>query len=307
MSRSSVVHQTALIVVLIASIIVAGAVGYLASSSRTVTSTVTTTASPVTFISTSVITTEITTVVSPPITTTTTTQPMNQFPSYSMTETNDSTVNSTLGLSLQLHTPSSCDSLACLGRLDIIASVVNVRNVSNNVTAESDWQYPASLLNPFDPCGSPGQVGFGIFQGNYAPNNFSSAAALGLYNQSETVSCTTQDFPNAYLLFQPNSNFAQIVNTKGEMVENGSVSVSDLVGGYWTSTVLRVSVWHIHNYRRRRMGSGGLFALFCSGCRNNHRLDNNHDVFGRLHQWNLRTSYDDNHNPIRWRFLLFGF
>ena len=75
-----------------------------------------------------------------------------------MTEPNDSTVNSTLGLSLQLYTPSSCDSLACLGRLDIFASVVNVRNVSNNVTDESDWQYPPDSLSPYNPCGQDKSV-----------------------------------------------------------------------------------------------------------------------------------------------------
>ena len=51
-------------------------------------------------------------------------------PSYSMTETNVSTINSTMGLSLQL---SAAPSNGSLGHLAIIASVVNIRNVTNTL------------------------------------------------------------------------------------------------------------------------------------------------------------------------------
>ena len=236
--RLSAIGRTVLVAVVAILIVLAAGAGYLASSLRTVTSTVTTTAPPVTSISTSVITTEITTVVSPPITTTTMTQPMDQFPSYSMNETNDSTVNSTLGLSLQLYTPSSCNSLACLGRLDIVASVVNVRNVSNNVTDQDNWQYPPSSLNPYSPCGA-GQVGFGIFQGYYDESNFSKAISLTLYNETNLYSCTTMTIVNSteVFSFQPQSDLVQVTNSSGVPFFNSSISVSELVGGYWTGQI----------------------------------------------------------------------
>ena len=224
------IRQVAVVAILI--ILAAGA-GYFASSLRTVTSTVTSTV----------------TTTAPPITTTTTmnmtyassqtmtTQtPSSPFPSYSMAETNVSTVNSTLGLSLQLYA-EPCGSLACIGSLDIMASVANVRNVSNNVTDQNNWQYPSDSLNPYNPCGSPGEVGFGIFRGYYDSSNYSNAVALTLYNDSTPYVCTTMIFPNTTYSFLPNSDNVQLVNSSGTSVYNESISVSKLIGGYWTGQI----------------------------------------------------------------------
>ena len=167
----------------------------------------------------------------------TVTSSSNSVPSYSMNETSVSTVNSTLGLSLQLYLPS-CDSLVCPGRLDIMASVVNIRNDSNNVTDQDNWQYPPSSLNPYSPCGA-GQVGFGIFQGYYDESNFSKAISLTLYNESTLYSCTTMTIVNSseVFSFEPQSDLVQVTNSSGAPFFNSSISVSELIGGYWMGQI----------------------------------------------------------------------
>jgi len=149
-----------------------------------------------------------------------------------MTETNVSTVNSTLGLSLQLFAAPSNGSL---GHLDIMASVVNIRNVSNNVADQNNWEYPPSSLNPFSPC-DPGQVGFGIFQGNYDQNNFSKAISLTLYNSSTLYSCTIMTIVNSteVFSFEPQSDLVQVTSPSGVPNFSSTVSVCcPLIGGYW--------------------------------------------------------------------------
>lgn len=159
-----------------------------------------------------------------------------EVPSYSMTNTNVSSVNSTLGLSLQLFAAPSNGSL---GDLATMASVVNIRNVSNNVTDQSNWKYPLGSLNPFSPCGV-GQVGFGIFQGNYDKSNFSKATALTLYNESIVYSCTTMTIVNSteVFSFQPQSDLVQVTNSSGVPFFNSSISVyCPLIGGYWIGQI----------------------------------------------------------------------
>jgi hypothetical protein len=154
-------------------------------------------------------------------------------PSFLITNSTASSVNSTLGLSLQLFVSPSNGSL---GQLVISAEVVNIRNVSNNVTAENDWHYSSDSLNPYGPCGSPAEVAFGIFQGYYNLNNFSNAIALVLYNPNLTYSCTTYALPpsGGYYSFSPQSDLANIADSKGRYLYNKSISLSDLIGGYWS-------------------------------------------------------------------------
>jgi len=142
--------------------------------------------------------------------------------------------NSTLGLSLELFVTPSNSSAGQL--LNVSAEVVNTRNVANNVSDVSDWLYPASALNPFSPCGIPGQVGFGILQGYYDENNYSKATSiLYLYNVDETYNCTAgASFTNVYFSFNPNSDSAQVIESSGgELLINVSISISDAIGGYW--------------------------------------------------------------------------
>jgi len=223
-SNLSAIARLALVPVLIILIILAGVAGYFSSGSRTVTSTVTSTV----------------TTTAPPITTTTTVNityvssqtmatqgPSSQFPSYSMNETNVSTVNSTLGLSLELFAAPSNGSL---GNLSISAEVVGARNVSTNVTDENNWPYVA---DSFGPCGAPGHVAFGIFQGYYDQSNYTNANSLLLYNPSVTYSCTTFAFGIFTYSFQPHSDVAELLNSSGVPVFNESISTGGLIAGYW--------------------------------------------------------------------------
>lgn len=149
-------------------------------------------------------------------------------PTFSMSGSTVSAVNSTLGLSLQLFAAPSNLS----GSLAISAQVVNFRNVSNNVTGQDNWSYPVDSLNPSSPCDSPGEVGFGIFQGYYDQSNYTKATTLTLYNPTFTYLCTTQAFPNTFYSFQPHSDLVEIAYAGS--LYNETISLFEQIGGYWS-------------------------------------------------------------------------
>jgi len=160
--------------------------------------------------------------------TTTTIQTSTPVPSYSLTETNVSSVNLTLGLSLQLFAAPSNGSL---GNLSISTEVVGARNVSTNVPVDDNWP---SVANSFGICGAPEQigVGFGIFQGYYDQSNYTDATPLYLYNTLETYSCTAVTYGDFTYSFQPHSDVAELVNFSVPHY-NESISTGGLVSGYW--------------------------------------------------------------------------
>jgi hypothetical protein len=154
------------------------------------------------------------------------------LPSFHLTQTKTASANSTLGLSLVLSAAPSNDSV---GQLAISAEVDNIRNTSNDVTSDNNWPYSPESLNPWNSCGAPGKVGFGIFQGNYDLKNFSSATALRLYNLNNLFSCTVFTFVNTTLSysFQPHSDILDWINSSSIPVYNENVSISSEGGGFW--------------------------------------------------------------------------
>jgi hypothetical protein len=115
----------------------------------------------------------------------------------------------------------------------VTAEEVNLLSSVNNVTAASQWMYPADLLDPFDNC-APGvdPVGFAIFQGNYGMNNYTSGNALPLYNTTIDDSCTVNFYPNEDV-FQPMSDSISVYND-GQLRTNSTALASLSTDGYWT-------------------------------------------------------------------------
>ena len=149
-----------------------------------------------------------------------------QIPTQSASDT-----NSTLGLALQLELAPSNGSI---GTLVIIADILNILNVQNNVTHANQWHYSSNSLNPFNPCGAPGPVGFAVLQGYYDQSNYSSGSALMFYNSTVTYLCTTRILPTGYYSFIPHSHTALLVDSKGQSFYNQSIAISFSVNGYFT-------------------------------------------------------------------------
>jgi hypothetical protein len=124
------------------------------------------------------------------------------------------------------------------GAITITVSDNNTLDTTNNATVSSDWQYPASSLNPYNPCGAPGPMGFTILQGHYDMSNYTRAQALDLYDASLTYMCTTSTYaPNSYYSFSPHSDQAIIVNPKSSLGDNAhtTVSLTFTAKGFWSS------------------------------------------------------------------------
>ncbi len=152
-----------------------------------------------------------------------------QIPTPSGSDTDTS-----LAISLQL---SLAPSNGSLGEIVIREDLLNVLNTRNNVSAKQDWLYSPNYLNPFDPCGPPGPLGFAVFQGYYDRSNYSSATALTLYNSSIPFFCTTNIFPITYYLFNASSDVASSYTSNGPQYPSGEgfpLAVSYSTGGYWT-------------------------------------------------------------------------
>lgn len=153
-------------------------------------------------------------------------------PTFQIPNSTVSSLNSTLGLDLQLFVAPSNGTFG----LDISAEVLNARDVSNNVTDEDLWWYSSSALNPFTDCGSPGSVGFGIFRGYFNLTNTSIPATLPLYNNSGTTTwvCSTSGYgyPHSFS-FLPQSDEAELIDTSGQSVGSEIISIYDTVDGYW--------------------------------------------------------------------------
>jgi len=160
--------------------------------------------------------------------------PIRSVPTFSISNSTVSAANSTLGLSLQLFANGSLRSLS------VSAEVVGARSVPTNISDQNNWPYPADSLNPSSPCGAPGQVGFGIFQGYYDQSNYTKATALVLYNASETYLCTTFAYGIFTYSFQPHSDVAELLNSSGVPLYNESISTSDRIGGYWHGSTYQV-------------------------------------------------------------------
>ena len=108
----------------------------------------------------------------------------------------------------------------------------NTLSVANNVSSANDWKYPSNDLNPWNPCGAPGPVGFAIFQGYYDLHNYTNALALTLYNTTLPFSCTTMVYPNYYYSFRPQSYVASLIYSGGSVA--ATTALFPIIKGYWT-------------------------------------------------------------------------
>ena len=152
-------------------------------------------------------------------------------PRFALSSPEIAETNDTLGLSLEL---SAAQVESTPGHLRITTSVFNARNSINSVTVESAWPYPPDSLNPNNPCGTPGAVGFGISRGYYDQSNYSAASMLLLYNANAFYGCTTNVFPSGgYYSFSPNSDVVEIFSLQGKKYYAESFSLSSAVGGYY--------------------------------------------------------------------------
>ena len=153
---------------------------------------------------------------------------------------NSSTQSTTPATSTSIMpTQSSSNSLSGL-RLDLFVApsnlsygeVINVDeynalNSLNNVRNNNEFQYPANSLNPYDPCGLIGPVGFAVFQGYFDLSNYTTATALRLYNETGDTCITTVSVQDSYYSFQPRSDLATLVYPSGTFADtNTTVAMS---------------------------------------------------------------------------------
>jgi len=159
--------------------------------------------------------------------------------SYSPITSNNGIVNSSSGLSLSLSA-----TVAPSGSPNVVAISVSVNNTLdtyNNIAMSNAWKYPSQSLNPFDPCGAPGPIGFAIFSGYYDLSNYTKAQALDLYNMNATYMCTTMTFASdSYYSFMPHSDIAFIVPPGTQPGQVGdsytAISISFNAIGFWSNT-----------------------------------------------------------------------
>src|ERR1022692_1973732 len=92
---------------------------------------------------------------------------------------------------------------------------------------------PSIRLNPNnDYCPVSGPLGFGVFQGDYRMNNYTSGKALHLSNTTDISSCTQNGAPLVYS-FQPMSHVANYY-LANRVTQSENVSISATIGGFWT-------------------------------------------------------------------------
>ena len=141
--------------------------------------------------------------------------------------TSTSVSNSSEGLGLDFTLVPNSD-----GSVTVTVDEYNTLDAVNNKPQVDGWSYPQQLLNPDGNCPSNAPLGFAVFQGYYGMNDFSLGKALYLYNTTNFSSCTLSNLPLVYS-FEPMSDSATTF-IGNQVVQTGNVSVSEVVGGFWT-------------------------------------------------------------------------
>ena len=117
--------------------------------------------------------------------------------------------NSTSGLRLSLSIAPLNGSARTL---IINVDEFNTLSTMNNLSSSNDWMFDPDSLNPYNPCGSPGPVGFEILQGYYDSGNYSSGEQVLAHDNSDlTYMCTMSIGNNAIYSFSPQSDRAVLV------------------------------------------------------------------------------------------------
>lgn len=136
------------------------------------------------------------------------------------------------GLRLQLSISPSNYSVRLLV---FNAEEYNKLNSVNNVSLAKDWKYSQFKLNPYNPCGLSGPVGFAVFQGYYDQTNYTRAKTLPLYNDTVTFACTTTIGEHgSFYSIEPNSDQATFFSS-GSTQYPTTLSSSFTTKGYWNN------------------------------------------------------------------------
>ncbi len=136
--------------------------------------------------------------------------------------------STSLGLALGLSVSTNST-----GALFISTNETNLLNRVNNVTTANNWPFPDTNSSP---CGDYNQlpIRYAVLQGYYDKSNYSSAAALDIYDPAAPVSCPTVSAPIPYLLFDAFRDSGAEPCYASECRFSAYASLS--VGGYWKSS-----------------------------------------------------------------------
>lgn len=167
-------------------------------------------------------------IISRPSSTKPTTSSSLVYPSTSTslsTTASSSLQNTSLGLALGLYASKNST-----GALFISVNETNLLNRVNNVTTADDWLYRDTKSSP---CGNYNQspIEYAVLQGYYDESNYSSAAALNIYDPAAPVSCPTVSAPIPYLLFDAFRDNGTRPCYAAECTFSAYASLS--VSGYW--------------------------------------------------------------------------